>query len=162
MKAISLATIALFALINSALADYIIQERMEHNDAPAQDVTIKLKAGKARCDMGRMSMIADGNDVIMLMHSEKAAVKIPMRSLTKNQNNSPDKTRPTLQATGRKEKINGFDTEEYLHDNPTLKGKTHFWIAKDFPDKNEIIKMLNAMRSEERRVGKEGRNGRAR
>lgn len=149
MKAISLTIIALFALTMAAQADYTIQERIEHNEAPPQDVTVKLKAGKARCDMGTaMSMILDGDQITMLMHSEKMAVKIPFgATLPKNQKESAEKPRPTLQPTGRKEKINGFDTEEYVHENPTLKSKTHFWIAKDFPDKAEIIKMLNAMQS---------------
>jgi hypothetical protein len=148
MKTVLLATIALFALKTVALADYIIQERMEHNDLPPQNVTIKLKANKARCDIGTaMSMIADGGEITMLMHSQKAAMKMPIRAISKNQKDSPANPRPILQPTGHKEKISGFDTEEYLHDNSRLKSKTHFWIAKDFPDKAEIIKMLNAMQS---------------
>ena len=148
MKTVLLATIALFAFQTVALADYIIQERMEHNDLRAQDVTIKLKANKARCDIGTaISMIADGGEITMLMHSQKAAMKMPIRAISNNQKDSPANPRPILQPTGHKEKISGFDTEEYLHDNSRLKSKTHFWIAKDFPDKAEIVKMLNAMPS---------------
>jgi len=148
MKTILLAGVALLALGTSAPADYTIQERMEQNDTATQDVTIKLKAGKARCDIGtRMSMIANGSEIIMLMHLEKAEMKMPNRGISKDQKAASGKPAATLEPTGRKEKINGFDTEEYLHENPKLESRTHFWIAKDFPDKDEIIKMLNAMQT---------------
>lgn len=149
MKTISI--IAFLVLQTAARADYIILERIEHNQTPQQEVTIKLKAGKARCDIGTaMSMISQGDEITMLMHSEKAAMKMPVRavqSMMKNQKVSDATSHPTMQPTGQKEKISGFDTEEYVHDNPTLKSKTHFWIAKDFPDKTEIIKMLGAIQS---------------
>jgi len=152
MKTFSITAIALFIFNAAALGDYIIEERIEHNQTPPQEVTIKLKAGKARCDIGTtMSMISNGDEITMLMHSQKAAMKMPagpMQSMMKkNQRDSDAKSRPTMQSTGKKEKISGFDTEEYERDNPILKSKTHFWIAKDLPDKTEIIKMLGAMQS---------------
>jgi hypothetical protein len=87
------------------------------------------------------------------MHAQKIAMKMPAnfspRSATtaKTGKESPSGPREMLKPTGRTEKINGFDTEEYVHENPTLKATTHFWIAKDFPDKTEIMKVLTAMQT---------------
>jgi hypothetical protein len=128
-------------------SDYVIQESMQHNETPPQEVTIKLKEGKVRCDMGAaMSTISIGGDITMLMHPQKIAMKMPSSLGKSRHESSPTKSTP-LQATGRKEKINGFDTEEYVHENPAVKATMHLWIAKDVPDKAEIMRMLTAMQS---------------
>jgi hypothetical protein len=141
-------TLALFlGLQASALADYVIEERMEHNGVPAQNVTIKLKAGKARCDMGTsMSTIATEDGITLLMHDQKMAMKMPAGlGAAASKKDLAAAAKSELKATGRKEKISGFDTEEYVHENSNLKATTHLWIAKDFPDRAEIMKLLAAL-----------------
>jgi hypothetical protein len=150
MRTISLATLALCALSSGAFADYIIEEKMEHNDGPPQEMTIKLKEGKARCDIGgAMTTIMSGGQINMLMHAQKMAMKMPagMMLMPQKKASAAGGTKATLKPTGRKEKINGFETEEFVHENPALKATMHLWIAKDFPDKIEVMKMMNAMQT---------------
>jgi hypothetical protein len=145
MKTPLLITPLLFvAITGHALADYTIEERIEHNDSPSQTAIIRLKGDKARCDMGPMSTVANGNDITMLMHAQKIAMKLPTAAINATKSDSNSGPRQVLQPTGRKEKINGFDTEEFVHDNPSLKATTHLWIAKNFPDQAEIMKMLKS------------------
>ena len=148
MKTILISVVALIATSAMAFADYTIVEQMEHNDSAAQTLTIRLKGGKARCDMGTMmSTIVNGSDITMLMHSQKVVMKMPMNALSLLGKDSTDNTPTKLQPTGRKQTINGFNTEEYLHDNPKMKAKMHLWIAKDFPDAAEIMKMIQAFQT---------------
>jgi Domain of unknown function (DUF4412) len=148
MKKTSLIIIALISTSAVASADYTIEEQMEHNGGPAQSLTIRLKAGKARCDIGpTMSSIVIGSDVTLLMHSQKMVMKMPVNALSLLKKDSSDAAPAKLEPTGQKQTINGFKTEEYLHDNPKLKSKSHFWIAKDFPDAVEIMKMIQAFQT---------------
>lgn len=143
----TLITIAVtFGIAASALGDYVIEEEVQHNETPAQKMTIKLKEGKARVDMGeQMSSISANGEVKMLMHSQKEAMTLPAALSAKAKATAGSDG--SLQPTGRKEKINGFDTEEYVHDNPTMKAQSHYWIAKDYPDGAEILKLMMAMQS---------------
>jgi hypothetical protein len=148
MKHITHIFFTLFALNASAFADYTIQETMEHNDAPAQEITIKMKDGRARCDIGAvMSTLSLNGKIQTLMHAQKAVVNLPLGALDAKSKPAQNSARITLEATGRRETINGFDTEEYMHDNPTLKAKSRYWIAKGYPDSVEILRLLDALQS---------------
>ena len=45
--------------------------------------------------------------------------------------------------TGRKETINGYETEEYVRESPSM--KESYWIALKYPDSAEIVKQLQAI-----------------
>ncbi len=51
--------------------------------------------------------------------------------------------KPKLKPTGRKETINGYETEQYTCETPQFKGS--YWIATKYPDSVAIVKQLQAM-----------------
>ena len=52
---------------------------------------------------------------------------------------------PQLKATGKHEKVNGYDTEVYTLDTDAMKGT--FWIAKDVPGANELKNLAKALQN---------------
>ena len=57
--------------------------------------------------------------------SLKAAAEMVSKFTDKNKNKSAEK--PKLAATGKKETVNGYETEEYVYEAPDLKAT--YWIA---------------------------------
>ena len=147
MKVLLLPTAALFSLlIVAANADVTIVQKV---DGPGQagEMTMELKDSKARTNLsGQISTITDmeSGDVITLMHAQKSFMKMSgattkalmeqMKNMTKA-TGGPMAAKP--QPTGKKEKINGYDTEEYASEFGMI--KMNFWIAKDFPGSATVL-----------------------
>ena len=145
-KKLLLVFAVVLALNLSARADYTIEETIEHSDTPTQKVVMKIKPGKARCDIGAaMSTISSGGEMTMLMHEQKAAMKTSFRAMAAKNKQLESAAAMPLKPTGRKEKINGFETEEYVHENPALKSTTHYWIAKNYADGAELMKLMSEL-----------------
>src|SRR5207253_10309834 len=51
---------------------------------------------------------------------------------------SPRKLTPT----GKKETINGYETEEFVYETPQFKAS--FWVATKYPDAADILKQMQA------------------
>jgi hypothetical protein len=51
---------------------------------------------------------------------------------------SPHKLTPT----GKKETINGYETEEFVYETPQFKAS--FWVATKYPDAADILKQMQA------------------
>lgn len=49
---------------------------------------------------------------------------------------------PKLTPTGKKETINGYETEEFVYETPQFKAS--FWVAPKYPDAAGILKELQA------------------
>jgi hypothetical protein len=62
---------------------------------------------------------------------------------TKYTGNANEK--PKLTPTGKKEKVNGYDVEEYVAEAPLFKAS--YWIASNYPDSAIIMKQLQTMTS---------------
>ncbi len=122
----------------AARADLVIVEKID-NSGRFSEMTLKMKGDKERIDTSTMSIITDLNtgDAITIMHSTKTFMKMPGATTKaffeqmKSANPAASDIPPKLTATGRTEKINGYDTEEYLSD--AKPDKKSYWIARDFP-----------------------------
>lgn len=160
----SILFLAGLAVADAASADWVMVQRIEgmETGAPAE-MTLKIKDTKFRMDMpGGVSTIIDqtSGDAATLMHGQKMVMKIKggdFEAIAKQlrQNAPAPAARPTLQPTGRKEKINGFDTAEY-----TCKmgdgSHASFWVAKDYPNYKPLLAaFLKLQESGPLRVGKD-------
>ena len=158
MKCTSLAVAAILLAANfPAQADVVIVQKVEGAGGQNGEMTMKMKDGKSRTDVNpQMSMITDtqSGEVITLMHDQKSYMKISgdttramldrIRKMADDQSASATpKPAPKLKATGRKDKINGYDTEEYTCDANGK--KITYWIAKDYPDYSAILAQMMKM-----------------
>ena len=129
-----------------ARADVTLIEKIEGD--PAQgDLVIKIKGDKVRVDTTpKVSAIFDGarGEIITLMNDQKTATRRPAGATVKKFDKEVAK--PKLVATGQKETINGFETEQYVYDGPELKAT--YWIAPKYPNADDILKQLRAVKSQ--------------
>jgi uncharacterized protein DUF4412 len=142
--------VALAGLVLAAFTvkgDYIVKKQVE-TMGRVQPVVLKMKDAKARLDTEQTSTIIDSTtgETTMLIHAQKVFLKIGAEQLkaqseavkslmgNKGSENTGD---IELKPTGRKETINGYETEEYV---TNLNGTDmSFFISKSFPDYRKII-----------------------
>jgi Domain of unknown function (DUF4412) len=137
----------------TARGDYIIKQQVEamgHN----QQVVLKIKAPKARLDTEQTSTIIDSNtgETTMLIHTQKVFFKIAADQLKAQseamKNLMGTKTDASaseveLKPTGKKQSINGYQTEEYT---ATLNGTDmSIFVSKDFPDFRKVIEAVDIL-----------------
>jgi hypothetical protein len=142
------ATLACFTL--TAKADYIIKERFEHS-GQVQQITLKIKESKIRLDDGdSASAVVDSETgmTTLLIHPDKVFLKITpdqvkeqtkaLKEMLGQKLDNPADVQ--LKSTGKQEKINGFDTEEYT---TTFNGiQMNISIAKQYPNYQKIVAAL--------------------
>jgi len=115
-------------------------------------MTMKSKGSLLRVDINpQMSVILDATtgDMKTLMHDQKMFMAMNMESMkgmiaAAQSKKSDPNAKPVIKALGNKEKINGYDTEEYLVTQGDV--VSHMWIAKDFPHYDAFIKAMETMR----------------
>jgi Domain of unknown function (DUF4412) len=138
-----------FAAVLSARADLTIVQRVE-GAAQNGDVTVKIKGDKERIDApSQPTRIIDGKtgEMTDLMNDRKSFIKISasqIKAAAESMNLTGDKKSASrkLAPTGKKETINGYETEEYTYE--TSQFKASFWIANKYPDANAILKEMQA------------------
>jgi hypothetical protein len=147
--------VALFSVITLGLlvcarGDLTIVQKVE---GPGQngDVTVKIKGDKERMDApSQPTRIIDGKSGEMtdLMTDKKSFVRITaeqMKAAAETISKFSDEKKPAtskLTPTGKTEKINGYDTEEFVFETP--KFKASFWVATKYPDATGILKQMQA------------------
>jgi len=112
----------------------------------------------------RMSSITDtgSGDVVMILHEQKTYVKISAAQtkelMEKMQVLHPELAkaqageRPKPVDTGKKEKVNDYDTEIYTAASPTM--KFTYWVSKDFPNAAAVqLQMRKLQDSMQNRIG---------
>jgi hypothetical protein len=124
--------------------------------AAATNMTIKVKGHKARIDASpQITIIFDaGNgELINLLNDQKTIVRISpdkMRAiadtLNKFSTKRPGSETPRLKPTGKREMINGYDTEQYTYDGPDFKAT--YWIAPNYPNGAAVLAQLQSIKSE--------------
>ena len=151
----TIAVIASFALALVARGDYVINEELE-NAGQVQQVTLKVKEAKVRVDVaGQTTAIIDSNtgETTLLIHPQKAFLKISREQLQEQAralkevlgNRAENPGNIELKPSGRRETINGFDTEEYT---TNINGvQTSICIAKQFPNYQKIVEALYQVQS---------------
>lgn len=143
------------ALILSVRADLTIVEKVE-GVGPVSERTMKIKGDKTRVDVNpKMTAIIDGKtgEMINLMHEQKMVMRMSAEKMKAamemvRQFNGKDERKeasekPKLVPSGKKEIINGYDTEEYVYETPQF--KTSCWIAAKYPDGTAILKQLQSI-----------------
>lgn len=117
---------------------------------------MKLKGDKMRVDISpQLTTIIDAKtgEMINLMHDQKkvmrmsgdkvrAAMEMAQQFNVKN-GKKDDKGKPKFAATGKKEVVNGYETEQYIWDTPEFKAT--YWIAPKYPEGAAILKQLQTI-----------------
>ena len=159
MKKLAALCFILLASIH-ARADLLITQLVEVG-GQAQTMTSKIKGDMIRTDIAaQLSSITNtaSGDVIMMMHEQKNFVKITAAQTKElmdkvqamNPSKAPQPTeRPQPVATGKKEKVNDYDTEVYTAASPSM--KFTYWVSKDYPNgaavQLEMKKLQDSMQS---------------
>lgn len=142
---------ALLCSFATASADFIMTQKV---DAMGQQntITMKIKGDQIRVDVNpQISNIVNGatGEITTLIHAQKTVLKLngeQVKAMTQaiaSQAGTASDAKPEIKATGKKDKINGYDAEEYTvtHGNTV----SHAWIAKDYPNGKAVLDALNAM-----------------
>ena len=66
--------------------------------------------------------------------------------LNKFSTKRPGAETPRLTPTGKREMINGYDTEQYTYDGPDFKAT--YWIAPNYPNGAAVLAQLQSIKSE--------------
>lgn len=157
MKRIPCFALALVAALTSARADLTIVQKIEGAGA-LPEMTMKIKGEKVRIEAtpevtsifdgktGEMVNIMNAQKMVMRMSAEqaKAAAAMAGNQLAAQGAKPGEKVKVT--PTGKKEKINGHDTEEYVAETPAYKAS--YWVAKNYPQGDAIMKQLQATSSQ--------------
>lgn len=154
MYARSLTVLFLFlAGAFAARADLTIVQKVESGQGSNQ-ITLKVRGDKARVEVNpQITTIVDAKtgDLTTLLNDQHKAIRISgdkakamadmAKAMTKDM--APSDARP--QPTGKKQKINGYETEEYATDGP--KYRTSYWVATDFPDYKSIVQQMSVLQN---------------
>ena len=139
-----------FSVLVSARADLTI---VQHVDGVGQngDATVKIKGDMERIEAPEQpTRIIDGKggQMIDLMNDKKTFVKISADQIKaaaetiSKFNDANNAAAPKLTSTGKKETINGYETEEFVFETPQYKAS--FWVAAKYPDAAAILKEMQA------------------
>ena len=141
------------ASLAHAFGDLTIVQSVE-GMGPVTQMTMKIKGDKARIDISpQITTIIDGKtgEMINLMRDQKMMVrmsaekmKLAAEMVRKSRPQKEGAEKPKLVATGKKETVNGFQTEQYVYDSPGFKAT--YWIATNYPDGAVILKQLQAIK----------------
>lgn len=102
-----------------------------------------------------MTTIIDSQtgEMINLMKDQKAAVRVSAQKMkaaaemvTKFDDKEKKEAVPKLTPTGKKETINGYETEQYVLETPSF--KSVYWIAAKYPDAASILQQLQSLNSD--------------
>jgi hypothetical protein len=155
MKLFGLSLLVGACLLVSARADLTIVHKVE-GIGGGGEMTMKIKGDKMRIEVSpQITTIFDGKtgELTNLMNDQKTVVRISadkmkaaaeMINKFSSKKESAEKTK--LVPTGKKETINGYETEQYAYDGPDVKAT--YWIALNYPDGVAILKQLQAIKSE--------------
>jgi len=146
----ALYSIVSLGLLVSARADLTIAQRVE-GVGQNGEVTVKIKGDKERIDApSQPTRIIDGKtgEMTDLMNDKKSFMRISaeqMKAAAETINKFDEGKQPSapkLTPTGKKETINGYETEEFVYETPQFKAS--FWVATKYPDATGILKQMQA------------------
>lgn len=144
----ALCSVVTLGLLVSARADLTVVQRVE-GAGQNGEVTVKIKGDKERIDApSQPTRIIDGKtgEMTDLMNDRKSFIRISaeqMKAAAETINRFDEGKKPStrkLTPTGKKETINGYETEEFVFE--TSKFKASFWVATKYPDAAGILKQM--------------------
>jgi len=149
------ALVALSLALPWARADLTLVQSVEGSSG-SNEMTMKLKGDKMRIDVspqvttiidaktGEMINLMNDQKKVMRVSGEKVRATMEMAQQFKGKNGKKEtKERPKFVATGKKETVNGYETEQYTWETPDFKAT--YWIALNYPDGAAILKQLQAI-----------------
>lgn len=113
---------------------------------------MSISGDKMRTDNGTETSVimdAKSGDMITLMHEQKMMMKSNVNDLKAAAAALPKDTpgvtitEPKVTATGKKEKVQGYDCEIYTME--AMGTMTKLWVAKDYPGFEKLQKQLSVM-----------------
>lgn len=137
-----------------ARADLTLVQKIE-GAGSVTEMTIKLKGDKMRMEAspevttiidsksGEMLTLMNTQKKFLRISGDKAKAFVEMASKYSGDPATAAAEKPKLVSTGKRETINGFQTEEYACETPAFKAS--YWIALTYPDSATILKQLQAM-----------------
>lgn len=140
---------ALLCCLVNAFADFTITQK-EETEGRQKTVILKLKGDQIRIDgdpRGSFIFNTSTGESTTLLHPQKLVVKMTsdqVKEMTRSvagQLGITSDTKLEVQATGKKDKINGYEVAEYTG---TIGSTTwHSWVAKDYPNYKTLLKAMN-------------------
>lgn len=145
----------LFSLLGTAAAqaDLTIVQKVEGQKG-ANEITMKVKGSRARVDINpQITTILDAQsgELITILHDQKKVMRISgdrAKAMAEMAGAMSKDVMPSQQppkATGKKQKIDGYETAEYSTVTP--KAQTSYWVATDYPQYQEIIRQMNVLQN---------------
>ena len=154
MKRASLCFLLGIVSLLSVRADLTIVQKVEGMNETGQ-MTIKIKGARVRIEATpRQTTIVDTKtgEMMNLMNDQKSVVRISaekmkaaMETIRKFNGQGESTTKPKLSATGKRETIGGYETEQYVYETPSFKAT--YWIAPKFPNASAILKQMEILNS---------------
>ncbi len=153
MKTSLLLALALLLGTVAAKADLTIVQKVEGSQG-SNEITLKVKGNRARVDINPQVttlLDAQSGDLTTILHDQKKVMRISgehakaMADMAQSMSKDSAPSDQPPKATGKKEKINGYETEEYATDTP--KYHTSYWVATDYPNYKEILQQMNVLQS---------------
>ena len=157
MKRTTCSALLVLALLATARGDLTIVQKVE-GAASLPQMTMKIKGDKVRIEAmpevttiydgktGEMVNIMNSQKMVMRMSAEQAKAAAAMAGNQLAAQGVKPGEKVNVTPTGKKEKINGHDTEEYVAVTPAYKAS--YWIAKDYPQADTIMKQLRSTSSQ--------------
>lgn len=137
----------------AARADLTIVQKIDGTEG-TKKIVLKVKGDKARVEVspqittildaksGELTTLFKDQKTVMHISGDKAKAMAEMAKSVVN-DGAPEKAIP--KATGRKETIGGFETEEYVSD--TAKLHTAYWVAKNYPNAQSILAQMTVLQN---------------
>jgi hypothetical protein len=147
MKSRPLILLISLVVTMSAKADWVVVQSVENSSGSmhqTNQITLKIKGNKHRIDSGPYAstiMDNDSGDQIVLMHPQRSYMVQSASQLKEGrelmnqmrpQSGTASNGVPQLRATGKTEKINDYQTEEFVWEGAEARGR--FWITKNIPN----------------------------
>jgi nitrogen regulatory protein PII len=143
------------AALFSARADLTIVQKVE-GSGQNRDMIMKFKGDKMRIEVspqfttivdtktGEMINLINDQKTVMRMSGEKVKAAIEMAQQFADKSGKQERNeKPKLVSTGKKEIVNGYETEQYTYETPHYKAT--YWIAPKYPDGAAILKQLQTI-----------------
>jgi Domain of unknown function (DUF4412) len=137
----------------AAQADLTIVQTVDGSKG-ANEVTMKVKGHKARVEINpQITTILDAKtgELMTLLNDQKKVMRISgdrakaMADIAQAMSKDALPSNQPPKATGRRQKINGYETEEYSTVTP--KYQTSYWVATDYPQYKEILQQMNVLQN---------------
>ena len=135
----------------SARADIVLTNETSIGEVKST-TTMYVSGGKVRTDNDTTSSAiidTDTGEMITLIHEQKMVVRVDTKKLTEGaaaplpKQATAAATTPTITATGKHEKVDGYDCEIVTSELGGM--QTKMWIAKDYPGYDKLRKELSVM-----------------